>query len=54
MMVPTKRCFIYADYEIIDDIVDGYLSRAWYAANRHGVIFPYEDHRIYHSKASSV
>ena len=42
----------YDDYEIIDDIVDGYLSRAWYAANRHGVIFPYEDYRIYHSKAA--
>jgi len=41
----------YDDYEIIDDIVDGYLTRAWYAANRHGVIFPYEDYRVYHSKA---
>ncbi len=40
----------YDDYEIIDDIVNGYLTRAWYAANRHGVIFPYEDHRIYHAR----
>ena len=42
----------YDDYEIIDDIVDGYLSRAWYAANRHGVIFPYEDFRLYHSRGN--
>jgi small-conductance mechanosensitive channel/CRP-like cAMP-binding protein len=42
----------YDDYEIIDDIVDGYLSRAWYAANRHGAIFPYEDYRLYHSEAA--
>ncbi|MEE9494663.1 MAG: mechanosensitive ion channel family protein [Gammaproteobacteria bacterium] len=42
----------YNDYAMIDDIVDRYLTRAWYATNRHGIIFPYEDYRVYHSRGS--
>ena len=40
--------------KLLDDIVDGYLTRAWYAENRHGVIFPYEDYRIYNSRGSDL
>jgi len=44
----------FADFEDIDNIYDAYLTRAWYAAKRHGVIFPFEDHLIYQSRATEM
>jgi len=32
----------FNDYADSDTIYDAYLTRAWYAAKRHGVVFPFE------------
>lgn len=44
----------FADFADIDNIYDAYLTRAWYAAKRHGVIFPFEDHLIFQSRATEM
>lgn len=44
----------FDDYARIDNIYDAYLTRAWYAAKRHGVVFPFEDHLIYQSRATEM
>ncbi|MEE9302527.1 MAG: mechanosensitive ion channel family protein [Thiotrichaceae bacterium] len=41
----------YADY---DAIYDAYLTRAWYAAKRHGIVFPFEDYLQYQAPASEM
>ncbi len=37
----------FNDYSQIDAIRNAYLTNAWYAAKRHGIVFPYEDHQMY-------
>ena len=44
----------FDDYANIDNIYDAYLTRAWYAAKRHGVIFPFEDHLIFQARAAEM
>lgn len=44
----------FDDYADIDKIYDDYLTRAWYAAKRHGVVFPFEDHLLFQARATEM
>jgi small-conductance mechanosensitive channel len=44
----------FSDYGDIVKARDAYLSSAWYAAKRNGIIFPYEDHQMYYFKGSDM
>ncbi len=42
------------DYGRVDEIRDAYLTRAWYAAKRYNIVFPYEDYQLYHFSGSEM
>jgi len=44
----------FNDYANYDTLYDDYLTRAWYAANRHGVVFPFEDHLLFQARAAEM
>ncbi len=44
----------FDDYANYDVLYDEYLTRAWYAANRHGVVFPFEDHLLFQARATEM
>ncbi len=44
----------FDDYAKYDTLYDEYLTRAWYAAKRHGVVFPFEDHLLFQARAAEM
>jgi len=44
----------FSDNAEIDEIRDAYLTHAWYAAKRHGLVFPFEDHQLFHFRGSEM
>ncbi len=44
----------FDDYARIDGIRDAYLTHAWYAAKRHGLVFPIEDHQVFHFRGREM
>ena len=44
----------FSNYADIDKVRDAYLTHAWYAAKRHGIMFPYEDYQLYHFAGSEL
>ncbi len=44
----------FDDYGQIDVIRDAFLTRAWYAAKRYNIVFPYEDYQLYHFAGSEM
>lgn len=44
----------FDDYGRVDEIRNAYLTRAWYAAKRYNIVFPYEDYQLYHFAGSQM
>ncbi len=44
----------FSDYADIDAVRDAYLTRAWYAAKRYGIVFPFEDHQLFHFSSTEM
>ncbi len=44
----------FDDYGKVDEIRDAFLTRAWYAAKRYNIVFPYEDYQLYHFAGSEM
>lgn len=44
----------FEDYKDIDEVRDAYITSAWYAAKRYGIVFPFEDHQMFYFDGSEM